>query len=221
MIATVLASVRLDVPVEPDATEAQRLVIQELSKAEYRAATPTWFDRAAKAFWDWLSSLRIGDGAGVQGPILVIAAIVIIAALVAAFLIFGMPRLNRRSTASGALFGHDDARDAAAMRRSAEDAAAGSNWILAIEEIFRSIARGLAERTLVTVTPGTTARGFAVRAGAVFPGFSERLTAAASAFDDVRYLNREGTEAAYRVAAALERDIRAARAALPSLVTAS
>ena len=214
MIATTLALVRLDVPVTPDSAEAQRWIIQELSKPEYRAAQPTWFDRASKAFWDWLQSLKIDGGPGVQGPILIIALIVVVAALVAAFFIFGAPRLNRRSAGGGALFGEDDARDASAMRRSAEEAAARSDWVLAIEEIFRSIARGLAERTLVTVSPGTTARDFAVRAGTVLPAFSERLSAAASAFDDVRYLSRAGTEAAYRSASALESDLRATRPVL-------
>ena len=218
VIPTVLGLLRRDLPVEPDATTAQRWLIDELSKAEYRAAQPTWFDRASKAVWDWLQSLRIGTGAGVQGPILIGAAIVVVAAIIAAFVIFGAPRLNRRSAVSGALFGEDDARDAAAMRRSAEEAAARSDWILAIEEIFRSIARGLSERTLVTVSPGTTAREFAVRAGAVLPGFSERLAAASSAFDEVRYLSREGTEAAFRSAADLERDLRAARPARQPVV---
>ncbi|MHC5795284.1 DUF4129 domain-containing protein [Lacisediminihabitans sp. FW035] len=220
VIATTLALVRLDVPVDPDSAEAQRWIIQELAKPEYRAAQPTWFDRASKAFWDWLQSLKIDSGPGVQGPILIIALLVVVAALVAAFFIFGTPRLNRRSSGGGALFGDEDTRDAAAMRRSAEDAAARSDWVLAIEEIFRSIARGLAERTLVTVSPGTTARDFAVRAGTVLPAFSERLSAAASVFDDVRYLGREGTEEAYRSASSLESDLRAARPALASAVTA-
>jgi hypothetical protein len=219
VIATTLSLVGLTVPVDPDSAQAQRWIIQELSKPEYRAAQPTWFDRASQAFWHWLQSLKLDGGPGVQGPILIVALLVVIAALVAAFFIFGAPRLNRRSSESGALFGDDDARDATAMRRSAEEAAARSDWVLAIEEIFRSIARGLAERTLVTVSPGTTARDFAVRAGTVLPAFSERLSAAASTFDDVRYLSREGTEAAYRSATALESDLRAARPALPPVVT--
>jgi hypothetical protein len=206
-----LASVRFDVPVTPDSGQAQRWVVQELSKSEYRSAQPTWFDRASKAFWDWLQSLRIDGNAGVQAPILIVALIIVVAAVVAAFFIFGAPRLNRRSAGAGILFGDDDARDAAAMRRSAEALAAKSQWVRAIEEMFRSIARGLAERTLVTVSPGTTAKDFAARAGVVLPAFSERLSAAASAFDDVRYLSRDGTEAAYRDADSLEYDLRAVR----------
>ena len=219
-LAAGLGAARFDVPVAPDSAQAQRWVIQELSKAEYRAAQPTWFDRASKAFWDWLQSLKIDGVAGAQAPILIVALIVIIAAVVAAFVIFGSPRLNRRSAMSGTLFGDDDTRDAAAIRRSAEDAATRSDWVLAIEEIFRCIARGLAERTLVTVSPGTTARDFAARAGVLLPGFSQRLSAAASAFDEVRYLGGSGTEAAYGDAARLEQDLRTFRLAGQSMVGA-
>ena len=38
---------------------------------------------------------------------------------------------------------------------------------LAIAERFRALARSLSERTIVTVTPGTTAREVAARASAV------------------------------------------------------
>ena len=86
------------------------------------------------------------------------------AALVVAFLIFGVPRLNRRSRVAGVLFGEDDDRGSADMRRDAAAAASRGDYATAIAELFRALARGLAERTIVTVTPGTTARGFAGRA---------------------------------------------------------
>lgn len=200
-----------DVPVDPDAAEARRWIVDELARPEYRAAQPTWFDRLSTAFWEWLTSLKIGDGAAVQAPILVIAILVLIAAIVGAFVVFGPARLNRRSAVSGALFGADDERDAAGIRRAAADAASRADWTVAIEEMFRSIARGLAERTILTVSPGTTARDFAVRAGATLPAFADRLVAAAAAFDGVRYLDRAGTETAYLAAAGLERELRAAR----------
>jgi hypothetical protein len=214
LIGGMLVGAPRDVPVDPTAAQAQRWVIDELAKPEYRAAQPTWFDRASSAFWHWLQSLAIGNGAAVQGPILIIAAIVVAGAVVAAFFIFGAPRRGRRSAVGGELFGAGDERDAAAIRRSAERAASRGDWVVAIEEIFRSIARGLAERTILSMTPGTTAHDFAVRAGAALPAFAERLGHAASAFDDVRYLDRDGTERAYRDAAELERELRAARAIL-------
>jgi hypothetical protein len=212
-----LSLLPIDVPVDPNADQARQWLIDELAKPEYVAAQPTWFDRVSAAFWEWLQSLNLGRGSALQGPILVLTVLVIVAAVVAAFVIFGPVRRGRRSAISGALFGPDDSRDAAAIRRSAEDAASHGDWAVAIEEIFRSIARGLAERTILTVSPGTTAQHFAARAGALLPEFSGRLAGAASEFDDVRYRDREGTETVYRTMADLERDLRAAKPALTSL----
>jgi hypothetical protein len=209
--------VRIDIPVDPNADQARQWLIDELAKPEYRAAQPTWFDRVSSAFWDWLQSLKIGSGSALQGPILIFTVLVIVAAVVAAFVIFGPARRGRRSAISGSLFGQDDSRDAAALRRSAEEAASRGEWTIAMEEIFRSVARGLAERTILSVSPGTTAQHFAARAGAVLPEYAGRLAEAASEFDDVRYRDREGTETAYRTMAELERDLRAAKPALTSI----
>lgn len=206
--------VRFDVPVDPEPPEARDWLINELTRAPYQAAQPTLFDRVAKAISDWFASLQPGDANG--PPTLGIAVIVtlVVVGLVVAFLIFGVPRLNRRSTVAGSLFGEDDSRNAAGMRADAAAAASRGDFTTAIEEMFRSIARGLAERTIVTTTPGTTARGFAGRAGAVFPAFAGQLTAAATSFDEVRYLGREGTEAAYLAVSTLEQQLRGARAQL-------
>ncbi len=207
---------RSDVPVDPDAGQARQWIIAELSKPAYQAAQPSWFDRLSSAFWKWLTSLNFGDS-GANGVILLIVIVVVAVAIVAAFLLFGAPRLNRRSTVAGALFGDEDDRSASAIRAAADAAAAREEWTLAIEELFRSIARGLAERTVVTTSPGTTARDFAARAGSSFPPLADRLAAAASAFDGVRYLGRDGTEMAYRETASLENELRAARPVLETL----
>jgi hypothetical protein len=209
-----------DIPVQPDAGPARRLVIAELSKPEYRAAQPTLFDRLSSDFFTWLMSIRIQANGASQGPILLVVGIVIVVAIIAAYLAFGPPRLNRRSTI-GVLFGEDDQRDATAMRRAAEDAARAGDYTLAIEERFRAIARGLAERTIVTVTPGTTAVGFASRASTFFPPFSDRLSAAATSFDGVRYLGVIGTEEAYRELADLDGDLAGSRPRLPEFATSA
>jgi hypothetical protein len=200
-----------DVPVDPDAPDATEWLITELSKAPYQAAQPTLFDRIAKAVSDWLQSLQLGsaDGPPVVGLVTVI--LLIVAALVVAFLIFGLPRLNRRSRITGSLFGEDDARSAERIRDDAERAARAGDYSTAVLEMFRAIARGLAERTLVTTTPGTTARDFSTRAGGAFPDLATRLAESAASFDGVRYLDRPGTQEQYDAIAALERDLRAAR----------
>lgn len=203
-----LMGIAAAVPVTPDRDEGQKWIVEELSKPEYQAAKPSWFDRLSKGFWDWLSSLNIGGAGGAQVPFIAILVVVIVGVIVAAFFIFGKPRVNRRSAIIGSLFGEDEHRNAAALRRAASEAAAQKNWTLAIEEIFRALARALAERVLVSTDPGTTAHGFAQRAGAAFPAQAARLAASATVFDGVRYLDKPGLEAEYNTLAQLEAELR-------------
>src|SRR5690606_30728862 len=58
-------AVRLDAPVEPESDEARRLILDELSRPQYAAAQPTWFDQLASAVWDWLTNLRL-EGATIE-----------------------------------------------------------------------------------------------------------------------------------------------------------
>ena len=97
------------------------------------------------------------------------------------------------------------------MRRDAEAAARASDHALATAEMFRAIARGLAERTVLTTMPGTTAHDFAVRAGRAFPQQAGALATASGAFDDVRYLGGTGSAEAYLQVAALEAELRATK----------
>lgn len=200
-----------DVPVDPEPPEAREWILGELSKPQYQAARPTLFDQIAKAISDWFASLTVGSPEGPPAVGIAVVVTLVIVGLVVAFLIFGVPRLNRRSSVAGTLFGDDDDRDAARIRADAAAAASRGEYDTAIEEMFRAIARGLAERTIVTTTPGTTARGFAGRAGLVFPAYADALVASAASFDDVRYLSQPGTESAYLAVAQLEGNLRAAK----------
>ena len=195
---------------DPEAPEAQQWLRDELAKPPYQSAQPTWFDRLSQSFMDWLGSLT-APGSDAFGPwIPVIIVVLVVAALTAAWLIFGAPRRNPRSRLADELFGDDDRRTADDLRRAAADAAQRADWKSASTDIFRALARGLAERTVITVSPGTTAQDFAHRAAKSFPEAADRLAAAGGVFDAVRYLNRAGTEAGYRELLSLERELRTA-----------
>jgi Domain of unknown function (DUF4129) len=215
-----LGRVLADIPVDPDGPEAKHLVVNELSKQEYQNARPSLFDLVAKAIFDWFGSLRIGgiEGAPSFGILIVLAIFATI--VVIAILVFGVPRMNRRSKLPGELFGEDDNRSAAQIRAAAQSAAARGDYVAAIAEMFRSIARGLAERTIVSTNPGTTARAFAVKAGIAFPESAGELSASAASFDRVRYLGKPGSAAEYEQVSRLESQLRNSKAILTDAVPA-
>lgn len=202
------AAVFIDVPVEPEADEARTWVLDELGKVVYQEAKPTWFDQVASALWEWLTSLRIEGGGGAEPIGILLLAALIAAVIVGAFIIFGPPARRRRSRVTGELFGESDERSADAMRRDADRLAARGEWGAAIADMFRAIARGLAERTVVMVSPGTTAQHFAAKAAAAFPGSAAELHTCADVFDDVRYLGHDGSSDSFQRVAALERALR-------------
>jgi hypothetical protein len=189
--------VALDVPVDPTAPEARDWLIEELSKPEYAAAQPSLFDRLSQAFFDWLARLfQPGEAVPTDWiPVALVVAIVL--AIVVALLVWGVPRLNRRSRAAHGLFGDDDTRTADELRRSSERFAADGDWTNATLDRFRALARDLTERTIVFVSPGTTAHDFAARAADAFPDAGTQLAFAARVFDDVRYLGTDGSAEQY------------------------
>lgn len=201
------------VPVRPDAGEASGWLIDELAKPQYAAARPSPFDLAVQAFVDWFTGLFDASGSAAPPVLLAVALGLVAVVLVVALLLFGLPRLNRRS-AAGALFGEDDARSAAEIRRAAAAAAARGDFSLAVLERFRAIARSLDERTLVAVFPGTTATGFGRSAAQPFPGEEPALGSAAALFDRVRYDAAVATREDAAGVAALDDRLAAARPVL-------
>lgn len=195
---------RLEIPVDPDADDARRWLQDELAKPEYRAAEPTWFDRLMKAIGDWIGEL-FSSGGGVPQPVVIAVVILVVVALVViGLLVFGLPRLRRRRAASAPLFDDGDTRDLAELRRAAEAAAQRGDWPLAIEERFRAVVRGLVDRELVRVYPGSTAHGIADASAAPLPEFAAELAAGAALFDQVRYLGRAGDAEGYARLTALD-----------------
>jgi Domain of unknown function (DUF4129) len=206
-------------PLDPTTQHAHQQLFEELAKTQYQAARPSALDLANQRFTAWINQLlnwfdslfgkaNAGDSTTI---VLVVIAVVLVVALVIGLLVFGIPRLNRRSSANGVLFGEDDNRDSTTLRRAAEAAAARADFTTAIEEEFRSIARALAERAVVTTFPGTTAHGFAVSASAAFPSVASQLSAAANSFDSVRYLGHTGTQQEWGHLRDLELTLRSTR----------
>lgn len=205
-------------PLVPDGDQAREWAQDELADAVYRAAEPTPFDRFARAVGDFIANLFSGEvPAGVAGWLAVVVVLVVVALIVVAVLIWGRPRSVARSRRAAAAFDRPEQRPATELRREAEAAAAAGDWAEAIILRFRALARGLAERTLLETVPGTTVHGFARAAGALFPADRAALDHAADVFDDVRYLRRPGTAAAYRELADLdERLTRTSAEAVPA-----
>lgn len=206
-------------PIDPDAPEARRWLEDELLKPEYQNAKPTVFDLAMQAIRDWIAGL-LGGAGGVPGPIVtLIVVLVVVALVVIAFLVFGVPRLRRARRTMLPLFDDHDVRDLAEIRRAAEAAATAGDWPLAIEERFRALVRGIVDRDLVQVHPGTTARAFTDASARPFPAEAGGLAAAAAAFDEVRYSGGTGDAVVYGDLTRLEQRIAGTRPAGAAEVT--
>ena len=120
---------------------------------------------------------------------------------------------ERTVAGEGRLLVRQRRRRAEQLRRDAEAAARRGDWVSAIADRFRALARAVADREIVPVLPGTTAHEFARSAAAPFPAEAEALGDAAIAFDEVRYLSRPGGPEAYQSLVALDDRIAAARPA--------
>ncbi|WP_221585395.1 DUF4129 domain-containing protein [Microbacterium sp. G2-8] len=200
----------------PDRDDAREWAEQELSDPAYREAEPTLFDRVAQAIGDVIANLFTPQIGGAEwSPLWTIVIVAIaVAAIVVAFVIWGLPRGERRhaSRPSAELF-DDDARSAAELRTDADAAAAREDWDAAVVLRFRAIARGIDERGVLFAPPGMTARAFSEAAREYFPPHASDLAAAASRFDDVRYLRRRATRETAQQLAGLDRALASARPA--------
>ena len=97
---------------------------------------------------------------------------------------------------------------AAQHRATAEAFAAEGNWAAAIRHRLRAVARQLEETGVLNPNPGRTANELALDAGSVLPHLAGELTTAATAFNDVTYGERPGTQAAYQMIADLDDHLR-------------
>lgn len=201
-------------PLDPSDAGARRWLVDELSKAQYRAAQPSWFDELSLRVEQWFGSLfgrPAGTGSGVW---LAVAGVVVLAAIVAvAIRVYGMPHRGvRRALAADAAIS-DPSRSPAQLRAAAERAAAAGEWSLAIIELFRSVAATLDARGIIALSPGTTAHGAASAAARAFPDSADALRHAADAFDAARYLDHPADPSDYGRLRALDEWVRSATTA--------
>ncbi|KHK98904.1 hypothetical protein LK09_08615 [Microbacterium mangrovi] len=187
-------------PLTPDGATAQSWAREELRDPAYAAAHPTAFDRFARSVQEFFLHLFDAGAPGDSGRWLaVIACVVLVVLLIVAVVLWGRPRARRRAAAGDepSLFGDVEHRTAAQLRKAAAAAADRADWDTAVILRQRALARGLAERGLLDTPPGTTVHGFARSAAVLLPDLRDELDAAATAFDDVRYLRLPGTAERY------------------------
>ncbi|UWF78208.1 MULTISPECIES: DUF4129 domain-containing protein [Microbacterium] len=200
----------------PDGDEARRWAEEELSRQEYQAAKPTWFDSLARDIVEGIADLFSTEGAGNAAPFataLIVA--VVVAAIIVALIVWGRPRSPRAIRRRDELLGARDDRTAAQLRAEAERRARDGDWDGAVVLRFRALARGLIERDLIDPAPGATAQAIAREGGVPFPAHAERLHEAAVAFDRVRYLRTAAGEHDYRLVADTDAAVTAAAPAIP------
>ncbi|HKU03631.1 MAG TPA: DUF4129 domain-containing protein [Arthrobacter sp.] len=189
-------------PVLPGADEARRWAAEELAKAEYRDAAPSWLDSLWRNFLDWLQSLdgSPGDAAPVPSPVIAL----VVAAIIAAAVIFARPRLNARVRQAKDVFESETVLTAVDYRNRAETAAAAGRWGDAVVDRFRALVRSAENRTILDPQPGRTADEAANALSVPFAGEAGRLARAAATFDGIRYGGRAAGSTDYQDMVALD-----------------
>ncbi|KUI33167.1 hypothetical protein AU196_12800 [Mycobacterium sp. IS-1742] len=194
--------------VDIDRDAAHEAAQRELDKPIYPRASLT--DRLSELLNDLVYRIAQG-GAGVPGgwlTITVLLLLIAVAVVVAARIARRTMRTDRRGPS---LYGGHEL-GAAEHRMTAEQHAAAGQWALAIRHRLRAIARQLEESGVLPSVPGRTATELATDAGLALPRLSGELRDAATAFNDVTYGHRPGTETAYRSVATLDDHLRSAGA---------
>jgi hypothetical protein len=187
--------------IDIDRDAAREAAQHELAKPIYPKPSLT------ERFAEWLDDLlyRIAqEGSSLPGGWFTISVLLIVLA-VAIVVAVRIARRTMRTDRGGehALFDSHELT-AAAHRATAQQYATQGNWTAAIRQRLRAVARQLEEDGVLNPVPGRTATELAKDGGAVLPGLLSELLQAATAFNDVSYGQRPGTEPAYRMIADLD-----------------
>lgn len=188
---------------------AQHDAQQEVSKAIYHRNNDPLPVRAVKWFGHLIdrifsATLKHAPAGNVGALALIVIAIVLVALLIWRV---GVPR--RAASADGALIS-DPTLSAAAHRRLSVEAANHADWLTAVIERMRALARELEERSLLVPRAGRTATELAREGATVVPNAQAALYAAADTFNAVVYGGRRPTAAHLETIAGADDAIRTA-----------
>ncbi|MGE2715797.1 DUF4129 domain-containing protein [Mycolicibacterium litorale] len=192
--------------VDIDRDAAHEAAQRELDKPIYPKASLT--DRISELLDDLVYRIAQG-GAGVPGGWLTIGVLMLLVVVAFVVAVRIARRTMRTDRTDHSLYGGHELT-AAEHRATAEQHAAAGQWALAIRHRLRAVARQLEESGVLPPVPGRTATELAGDAAQALPQLADELRDAASAFNDVTYGDRPGTEAAYRSVADLDDHLRLA-----------
>ena len=178
-------------------------------------------DSAAQQFVDWVNELlyRLLDKtSSIPGGWLTTTVLLILLAIAVVVAIHVARRIMRTNRRGDSPLFEAAPLTAAQHRATAESFAAQGDWTAAIRHRLRAVARQLEETHVLEPAPGRTANELARDAGAALPHLAGELSQAATAFNDVTYGERPGTQAAYQMIADLDDHLRSRPPATPAAV---
>lgn len=208
-----------DVPVDPDALEAQEWVTEELQRGIYQQE-PSLLQR----FLNWLSNLigSIAQGAGAPSSAVVIGLVVLLLVGAVAIVLLQGNRVRRGAPAadqrgSAELF--SDSRTANQLAADARAAAARGDFTAATLDEYRALVRQLDERVLLDDRPGLTAHEAALAGAQIFPALTDGWQWAGTMFDSLAYGEAVGTTSSWEAMRQLAGQASHAAPALSLAVT--
>jgi hypothetical protein len=171
---------------------AQHDAQQELSKAIYHRNSDPLPVRAVKWFGHLIdrifgATLKHAPAGNFGALALIAVAVVLIALLIWRV---GVPR---RAAKADAVLMTGSTLSAAEHRRAAVEAANQADWLTAVIERMRALARELEERSILVARAGRTASELAREAAVAVPTAQAALYAAADTFNAVVYGSRRAT----------------------------
>ncbi|GAA4370073.1 DUF4129 domain-containing protein [Paeniglutamicibacter cryotolerans] len=180
----------------PNGQEADRLLQEELMRAEYASGVPQLLrDFLEARLRELLDFLHEFDAmTSTPGKIMLLVLAMILAVLCAVFV---RVRRSHRIEEPGYDLGLVPELTCAGYRARATAAAAAGNNALACLESFRAMVRLAEERTVLGTQPGRTAFEAATALMPAFPAQAQRLCAAAAFFNELRYGQHEASTADY------------------------